>query len=490
MEEVKRILNRFDDLNLETSLDEMLSFMSPSTTGSKKAIKKASVGTGTFVLPPFELAGLILTRMVGAYALLDKLMNVLESSYSQFRALVGQTYFMPLALAAMGIMARQWILAKKMKSDLEAAFKSLRWNLQDFPVGVITKSVFKRLGNVLEVPDYALILPESIELSINVVNTGPLGKELRDDIGDITFDDPYADPYSSTIPIESSLKAADSTSFDPDNADSFPPISITTSKNDDSYGSSLPLDLNTKSDRSTEKEDDAIGLSDQFDVAEDFWKGIGERSTEQDKDTGNLRNVVVKKKRKVGQTAELDEISRSRKERIAAGYGISKNTALDSRKSGKSFVMDRVYSSFTDVHMQKGKSASKSVEGKPDSVITSSEGLKKKEKQASSNSSTINSAPNSSATAMPAVAFKSGNKRPAAAEDRHIDDVLGAVASTKPPVAKAGRTAAADTKKRMTAASGQASDKRVADEGAFDLDQLFARAGVEAKPSTIKKKRK
>ncbi|KAJ3192847.1 hypothetical protein HK101_005875 [Irineochytrium annulatum] len=163
LEEVKRLLNRFYEVNIEMVLETILKHMNPSEIG-KSAVRKKAVGDQS-VLPPRQVVTYALCRTAGGYAVLSRLASVLEVTYREYRALGSSTYFLPLAVTVMGITGRLYQLATHMMSDFEALYDSLF---------VVVDKLKKTPVMGGDLPNYEHGLPTSLDMLIETGNVATL----------------------------------------------------------------------------------------------------------------------------------------------------------------------------------------------------------------------------------------------------------------------------------------------------------------------------
>ncbi|KAJ3091501.1 hypothetical protein HDU96_003049, partial [Phlyctochytrium bullatum] len=148
--QVKRLLQRLDDMRMDEAVDRVLAEMTGTDAHgtNKKQIKRASAGgaaAAVACMPSVSRTSFLLAKMLGAFAVVTKSPFLFNPSpsftnptphtaplpllASHFRAVASQTYFLPLALTSMAAYARLWVLAGSMLPSLEETYRKLRWSL-------------------------------------------------------------------------------------------------------------------------------------------------------------------------------------------------------------------------------------------------------------------------------------------------------------------------------------------------------------------------
>ncbi|KAL2912842.1 hypothetical protein HK105_207623 [Polyrhizophydium stewartii] len=131
---VRRVLERLRGLRLESLLPER-----PRAGAGHSAATKSTVDA-----TPFP----VLLRLVGAYAVLCKGLEVLEAAYLSYRGVAMQTYFMPLMLSLSAVVARLHVLARDLVKQCETCYDLVwAWSREVPPV---------------EYPEYAWRLPPTL----------------------------------------------------------------------------------------------------------------------------------------------------------------------------------------------------------------------------------------------------------------------------------------------------------------------------------------
>ncbi|KAI8824555.1 uncharacterized protein EV422DRAFT_504533 [Fimicolochytrium jonesii] len=114
---VRRLLRRFFEIDLEALIQKLLDDMHPNKT-------KRHQGRWEHLPPRANMAYLLL-RLASAYRILTQLRPALLTCYTSFRALLTQTFFMPMSMIVMAACARLHLLTGTMMRELEACYNEL-----------------------------------------------------------------------------------------------------------------------------------------------------------------------------------------------------------------------------------------------------------------------------------------------------------------------------------------------------------------------------